>query len=67
MVGSNVLFLSKDGYIETVSTGYASLENNILSHPNSIYRIASISKVIVAVGLLKLYEKGLVDLDEDVS
>jgi CubicO group peptidase (beta-lactamase class C family) len=67
MVGSNVLFLSKDGYVETVSTGYASLENNILSHPNSIYRIASISKVIVAVGLLKLYEKGLVDLDEDVS
>ena len=67
MVGSNVLFLSKDGYIETVSTGYASLEKNILSHPNSIYRIASISKVIVAVGLLKLYEKGLVDLDEDVS
>lgn len=67
MVGSNVLFLRKDGYIETVSTGYASLENNILSHPNSIYRIASISKVIVAVGLLKLYEKGLVDLDEDVS
>ena len=67
MVGSNVLFLRKDGYVETVSTGYASLENNILSHPNSIYRIASISKVIVAVGLLKLYEKGLVDLDEDVS
>lgn len=67
MVGSNVLFLRKDGYIETVSTGYASLEKNIKSHPNSIYRIASISKVIVAVGLLKLYEKGLVDLDEDVS
>ena len=67
MVGSNVLFLRKDGYVETVSTGYASLEKNILSHPNSIYRIASISKVIVAVGLLKLYEKGLVDLDEDVS
>ena len=67
MVGSNVLFLRKDGYVETVSTGYASLEKNILSHSNSIYRIASISKVIVAVGLLKLYEKGLVDLDEDVS
>ena len=63
LVGSNVLFLRKDGYVETVSTGHASLENNILSHPNSIYRIASISKVIVAVGLLKLYEKGLVDLD----
>ena len=67
MVGSNVLFLRKDGYLETVSTGYANLETKTLSNPNSIYRIASISKVIVAVGLLKLYEKGLVDLDEDVS
>lgn len=67
MVGSNVLFLRKDGYLETVSTGYANLEKNTISNPNSIYRIASISKVIVAVGLLKLYEKGLVDLDEDVS
>ena len=67
MVGSNVLFLRKDGYLETVSTGYANLEKKTLSNPNSIYRIASISKVIVAVGLLKLYEKGLVDLDEDVS
>ena len=38
-------------------------------HQNSfhIYRIASISKVIVAIGLLKLYDKGLVDLDEDIS
>lgn len=67
MVGSNVLFLRKDGYLETVSTGYANLEKKTLSNPNSIYRIASISKVIVAVGLLKLYEKGLVDLDDDVS
>lgn len=67
MVGSNVLFLRKDGYIETVSTGYANLEKGVLSQKDSIYRIASISKVIVAIGLLKLYEEGLVDLDEDIS
>ena len=35
MVGSNVLFLRKDGYVETVSTGYASLEKNIKSHPTA--------------------------------
>lgn len=67
MVGSNVIFVKKDGYIESISTGYANIEQNIESHSNNIYRIASISKVIVAIGLLKLYEKGLVDLDEDIS
>lgn len=67
MVGSNVLFLRKDGYMECVSTGYANIEKNQLSTPDSIYRIASISKVIVAIGVLKLYEEGLVDLDEDIS
>ena len=66
-VGTNVLFYKNDGYIETVSTGYAFLESKIPSHKESIYRIASISKVIVAIGLLKLYEEGKVDLDEDIS
>lgn len=67
MVGSNVVFLRNDGYVETVSTGYKSLETKELSNQTSIYRIASISKIIVAIGLLKLYEQGLVDLDEDIA
>ena len=67
MVGSNVLYLSKEGYIENVQTGYSSIEKKELTKDTSIYRIASISKVIVAIGLLKLYEKGLVDIDEDIS
>ena len=67
MVGSNVVYLSKDGYIEKVSSGYSNLEEKIPSNEFSIYRIASISKVIVAIGLLKLLDKGLIDLDEDIS
>ena len=42
MVGSNVLFLRNDGYMEIESTGYANIEKNILTHKDSIYRIASI-------------------------
>ena len=67
MVGSNVLVCDYDGNYETISTGYASLEDKKASTPDSIYRIASISKVEVAIGLLMLYDKGLVDIDEDVS
>lgn len=67
MVGSNVVFLNKDGFLEQVNSGYSYLEGFKGLNDNSIYRIASISKVIVAIGLLKLYDKGLVDLDEDIS
>lgn len=67
MVGSNVLFLDNNGNSEIVSVGFANLEKKTLLHKDSIFRIASISKIIVAIGVLKLYEDGLVDLDEDLS
>ncbi len=67
MVGSNVIYLYNNGYIENVCSGYADLETNKETDEKGIYRIASISKVIVAIGLLKLYDKGLIDLDEDIS
>ena len=62
MVGSNVVYLSNDGYLENECSGFSSLEKNTETNTNAIYRIASISKVIVAIGVLKLYEKGLVIL-----
>lgn len=35
--------------------------------PNSVFRIASISKTVTAMAVLQLAEQGLIDLDEDVS
>ena len=67
MVGSNCLYLSKDGYLENVCSGYSNLEKRVETTIKSIYRVASISKVIVTIGVLKLYDKGLIDLDEDIS
>ena len=48
MVGSNVVYLSNDGYLENEFSGFSSLEKNTETNTNAIYRIASISKVIVA-------------------
>ena len=56
MVGSNVVVADSDGEYITCSTGFSSLETQEKSRPNNIYRIASISKVVVAIGLLKLYD-----------
>lgn len=67
MVGSSVVYLDKNNEVHFIESGYSNLEKNIPTNNKSIYRIASISKVIVAIGVLRLYEKGLVDLDSDIS
>lgn len=67
LVGLNVLYTDKDNIIEQSTFGKMDLEKNINTLPNTIYRIASISKVIVALGIMKLYDEGKVDIYEDVS
>lgn len=67
MVGSSVVYLDKNNEVHFIESGYSNLEKNIPTNNKSIYRIASISKVIVAIGVLRLYEKGLVNLDSDIS
>lgn len=47
--------------------GYADREKGILLDKKSIFRIASQTKLITTVGLLKLYEKGYFLLDDPVK
>jgi len=46
--------------------GYSDFENNISAARNSVYRIASISKVITAVAIMQLVEQDKLKLDDDV-
>src|SRR5579872_2908141 len=46
--------------------GYADLENKKPVEPNSIFRLASVSKPITAVGVLHLFEKGKIKLEDPV-
>jgi N-acyl-D-amino-acid deacylase len=46
--------------------GYADVENKIPVEPNSLFRIASISKPITAVAILHLVEQGKLHLDRRV-
>lgn len=69
MVGSTSIICNKDGIIESGVYGYMNREKEIPTSENldTIYRIASISKVIVALGVLLLVDEKKVDLDEDIS
>jgi len=46
--------------------GYADREQGVEMKPGHLFRIASVSKLITGVAIMKLYEDGLLDLDEKV-
>jgi CubicO group peptidase (beta-lactamase class C family) len=57
----------KDDFFWKKSFGYADLEHKIPAKPDTLYRLASISKPITAVGILSLMQEGKLNLDDEVQ
>ena len=47
--------------------GYSDLENHVPAKADSAYRLASVTKSMTAIGVLKLVEQGKIDLDAEVQ
>jgi serine beta-lactamase-like protein LACTB, mitochondrial len=47
--------------------GFADVENDVPARPETVYRLASVSKPMTAVAVLKLYEQGRLELDAPVG
>jgi len=47
--------------------GHADVEQSVATRPDSVFRIASISKPITAVAVMQLVERGLVALDDPIQ
>lgn len=63
-----VVAVSKYGrLVWSEGLGYADVENDVLCTPDTVMRIASISKALTSVALLQLWQKGLVDLDAPIQ
>lgn len=64
-----VISVVKDGEIFfTNGYGYANLEEKIPADADtSLFRVASVSKLITATAAMQLYERGAIDLDRDVN
>lgn len=59
--------ISKDGkLVFAKGFGLADEENKLKVEPKSLFRIASVSKLITAVGIMKLNEEGRLDLNGKV-
>ncbi len=59
--------IAKDGKIDFAQGfGYADLENDVPYQPETVNRLASVSKTITAVAVMQLVEAGKIDLDADI-
>ena len=66
-VGVSALICNKDEIIYKYFYGKRDLENNLDTVDGTIYRIASISKVIVGMGIMMLHDEGKLNIYEDIS
>lgn len=58
----------RNGEVEwTTSLGYSDREEGIAANSDTTYRIASISKTITSMIVMTLWDKGIVDIDRDIS
>jgi CubicO group peptidase (beta-lactamase class C family) len=65
--GLVVMVKKGDKQIFHKSYGYSDEEKKIELDKNAIFRIASITKTITALGILKLMENGELNLDDEIE
>jgi len=65
--GLSACLIIRDQIVWKGAFGYANLENGIEVTGATVFQLASISKTVVAVALMQLYEDGLFDLDDNVN
>ncbi len=67
LVGFQTLIIKGGKVIHTDLYGHDNLKEGKLLQQNSIHRIASMTKCIVAVAIMKLYEKGYFELEDPIG
>lgn len=66
-VGVNVALFDSKGVIYNYNYGFANKKKGIKSRNDSLYMIGSNTKVMTALGILKLQEEGKLSLDDDIK
>jgi CubicO group peptidase (beta-lactamase class C family) len=63
----SIAIVKNDKIIYSKGYGYANIEEKIPADSNTIYRVASMTKQIIATSLLQFYEKGYFKLEDNVN
>ena len=66
VVGCSIAIGERGEVVFEEGFGYSDLENLVTAKPETIYRLASISKSITATSVMQLVEQGKIDLDADI-
>ena len=66
-VGLNIALFDSEKILYNYHFGFANKEQGIKSDRNSLYMIGSNTKVLTALGILKLMEEGKLSLDDDIQ
>ena len=64
--GLSVSVIKDDKIIWSEGFGFADLEQKVKATPQTKFRIGSVSKLLTAAAIARLYEKNLVDFDDSV-
>ncbi|MEE6450780.1 serine hydrolase domain-containing protein [Gottfriedia acidiceleris] len=67
IVGCQAAAVLKDKLIWSDAYGYRNLETKEFVTENTMFRIASISKLFTATAIMQLVERKLIDLNQDIS
>ena len=59
--------MSGEEVIYQQTTGLSNIEENIPADFETVYKAGSISKLFTAIEIMRLYEEGLIDLDEPIT
>lgn len=65
--GLAVAVVDEGGLVEFASRGYADVEGRVPITPETVFRVGSISKLITAICVLQLVERGEIGLDHPVN
>ena len=66
IVGASVAIAKNERLIYAKGFGLADRENNVQVSPKHLFRVASVSKLITAVAVMNLKEKGVLELNDQV-
>ena len=67
LVGFQTMIIKEEKVVHYDNYGFSDIEKEKPLQDNSIFRIASITKCIVAVGIMKLYDKGYFNLEDPIG
>jgi CubicO group peptidase (beta-lactamase class C family) len=67
LTGISVCLVKDSRVVYSYHDGLRDVDRNLPVNENTVFRIASVSKMFTVTALMQLYEKGLFKLEEDVS